>query len=560
MSLRAIFRFENLDSTKDLNDRFSGLFKAGIYEGGAVKINSSNTAAIVEPFKAMTADGMAVISDEEIVVPNIASTTINIWIVLEAYYVIDANPVMKLKVIDREQNIDPSIHVRLAKKISTTSYDYLNDGCVDKLDPISRNHYRGVLTSNEFNTQQDNFAVYDWCFEVSPSSVIIKLKLQNGFAYYTSSNVIDNRIDNHIQNDIDNTAGYVADMGGAGSDGGVPHIMQDALEVLEGGVARKCDIGTEKFGSFNITSNKWFALDSIKTKWTQATAGCDYTSSDYPSSTLGDFISAYYEGGSAVIPGTHSRGIRFNDVYHTSLPSQEPNVNVRFITEQYPLIPTLDEKYALVGNYDNVSSLTNPESVSWFKPSQDNRFVTQRTGTLKLKTLNGQDVTSDSHEPGDPYYYEIELESNEYVFLNSLGDMNKYIKVEFDYEGETGEHKEEIFLQKSGGGTSYITNNDFVNASDTHVPPEYYNKCLRLSSFIIKSYYRITSVQAYVLTTIGNTIPDYISPESSYYKTQRISFYRSDDALAAGALRLDSNSELEFVNSKGTYKVMLIKQ
>lgn len=550
MSLRAIFRFENLDSTKDLNDRFSGLFKAGIYEGGAVKINSSNTAAIVEPFKALTADGMAVISDEEIVVPNIPSTTINVWIVLEAYYVIDSNPVMQLKVIDREQNIDPSIHVKLAKKISTTSYDYINDGCVDKLDPISRNHYRGVLTSNEFNSQQDKFAINDWCFEVSPSSVIIKLKLQNGFAYYTSSNVIDNRINNHIQNVIDNTAGYVTDMGGAGSDGGTPHIMSGDLKVLDDGVPRVCDIGTEKFGSFNITSDKWFALNSIKTKWTQAVAGYDYTSSNYTNSNnLKDFIDVYYVGEGT---GTHSRGIRFNDVEHTSLPSQDPNVNVRYITENYPILPTVDEKYALVGNYNNVDSLTNPDAVAWFKPSIDNRFVTQRTGALSIKTLSGH---SESEARADGYYYYF-IDVNDFIFVNSLSDIDRYFKPTFDYQNDS-DKTEYVHLVTVQGLP--ITSSYLVNSSNTNVPPEYYGKCLKKTiDYAIKSRHKILSVQAYVLTTIGNDIPDSLFPSSDFYKTQRISFYGNNSE--EGVLRLDSNEELEFVNSKGTYKVMLIKQ
>lgn len=539
MSLRAIFRFENLDSTKDLNDRFSGLFKAGIYEGGAVKINSSNTAAIVEPFKALTADGMAVISDEEIIVPNIPSTTVNIWIVLEAYYVIDSNPVMRLKVIDREQNIDPSIHVRLAKKISTTSYDYLNDGCVDKVDPIGRNHYRGVLSSNEFNSMQDSFAVFDWCFEVSPTTVMIKLKLENGFAYYTSSNVVDNRINNHIQNFVDNTAGYVSDMGGAGDNGGMPNLANEPLMVLDGGTARACDIGNENFGSFNITSNKWFALDSIKTKWTQSQTGFKYSSSSYSYSSLESFINSYFAG--TVGTGTHSRGLRFiNATLLAAPPSQDPSVDVRFITEHYPLLPTLDEKFALVGNYTDDS----------LKPSQDNPFVTKKTGSLVLKTLT---FTSVSPYPVNGYYVHSLDAQDIFIFINSIGEASSFVYPIFEDDDIPSDNPIRWFSTN----TTAITTADLANAADG-IPTEFVGKVLRNTSYVIKSTKKLSSIKVYVLKTIGNEIPAPLYPDSQFQSTKCLLLH--DDNNHSGMLKINSDNELEFTNSNGTYKVMLIKQ
>ena len=98
MALKCIFRFENLDSTRDLNQRSEHLFKKGIYYGGKVTIEPSNVNTIkVPPFRLISHDGMHVLSDSDILLPiNVGE----FYIVCRAKYVIDDSPDISVFSID----------------------------------------------------------------------------------------------------------------------------------------------------------------------------------------------------------------------------------------------------------------------------------------------------------------------------------------------------------------------------------------------------------------------------------------------------------------------------
>lgn len=481
MSLRAIFRFENLDSTRDLNDRFKGIILKGVYEGGIVKANATGNAAIIEPFKAITDDGMTVESTEDIVV-QVPYSAVNLYIVLEAYYVMGEAPVMNIKVIDNVLNIDPARHIKLAKKIGNTTYDYTNDDCADRISPVGRNHFRGVLTNNEFEVLADSFAKKDWCFVVAGSSVTIQLKKPDGtFAYYASTDIIAYDIDSHESNTIVNVSDNDTSMGKAGSNGGMPTIVDPPLVILDGNTQRECDIGEESYGSFNITSDKWFSLEDIRNRYRYsdtAHVGSNRQKVVYHSLYLSGFINQYYIGGvsGSSTEGTHSRGIRFNNIGILA-PDQKPSESVRFITENYPLIPSLDEKFALVGNYDEDE----------FKPSKDNRFLTQKTGCLRLKTYtfsSRHDVVVSS---GITYsYYELPFDDtdNRLIYIKSISEQGKYIKpIVKNYLGDTVD----ICLCTYDGSTyTPITSSSLATVIDDGLLPGWTGTCIKNSTFYVR--------------------------------------------------------------------------
>lgn len=82
MTATALFQYKNLDSTKDLNARFAGLFGKGVYAGGRFEVNAGANAITVTPYTAMTLSGMAVFDND--------ATTVTLSGAGLQYIVIDA--------------------------------------------------------------------------------------------------------------------------------------------------------------------------------------------------------------------------------------------------------------------------------------------------------------------------------------------------------------------------------------------------------------------------------------------------------------------------------------
>lgn len=591
MSLRAIFRFENLDSTKDLNDRFSGLFAKGIYEGGEVKASATGTSAIVSPFKALTNDGMAVISDEDIVVP-VDVTNNDLFIVLNAYYVVDGEPYIEVTTASESEIQANKNYVKLAKKISATSYNYSDDACVDKISPISRNHYKGALTSNEFASLQDSFAINDWCFVVGSTSTTIQLKIsEDTFAIYQATNIVDDKVNSHIQNLIKNSDPYDASMGGAGEFKGRPTIESEPLTILDGDATRACDIGEESYGSFNITSEKWFSIDSIRNKWIKEKknseeeleptedAGYNYYKLEYASTPdvpatdgkLGTFIDEYFVGGTdgSTSTQTHSRGTRFYDSNNVqywykllgiNLPEQTPSVNVRHITENYPLLPTLDEKYAMVGNFLDDS----------LKPSKDNRFVTQVTPGYKVVTaqLNGIIEGEDVEEGGVIVSHKwdgLDIPSNVNVYAGSASTYKQYFKCISNglTNGANTYRDFKIQVSENNGPRRDIATSDFVTEGPL-AGKGFLKQGLSFWLYDMSGGYNFSLMYYMIATNIDEIVPPVLNPDA--YKMHPIEtnqlvltkFVSNNSYIAC--LSVNNDEELVLTKSDGsTYKVMLIK-
>ena len=84
MTATALFQYKNLDSTQDLNSRFSDLFQKGIYAGGRLAVNSGAYTVSVTPYSAMTVSGMAVYDTQPTSV--VLSGTGLQYIVIDAVY------------------------------------------------------------------------------------------------------------------------------------------------------------------------------------------------------------------------------------------------------------------------------------------------------------------------------------------------------------------------------------------------------------------------------------------------------------------------------------------
>lgn len=582
MSLRAIFRFENLDSTKDLNDRFSGLFVKGVYEGGEVKASATGTSAIVSPFKALTDDGMAVISDEDIVVP-VDVTNNELFIVLNAYYVVDGEPYIDVTTASESEIQANKNYVKLAKKISATSYNYSDDACVDKISPVGRNHYRGTLTSNEFASLQDSFAIKDWCFVIGGTGTTIQLKIsEDTFAIYQATNIVDDKINNHIQNLIKNSDEYDESMGGAGELKGRPTIGGvEPLKIRDGDETRACDIGEESYGSFNITSEKWFSIDSIRNKWIKEKknseeeleptedAGYNYYKSEYASTPdvpatdgkLGTFIDEYFVGGTegSTSTQTHSRGTRFYDSNNVqywykllgiNLPEQTPSVNVRHITENYPLLPTLDEKYAMVGNFLDDS----------LKPSKDNRFVTQSTVGFKMIFIPLSSTTWDSDTDWGAY---LDVPANVNIYAKTSSDFMKYVRIVYNSNNTNIRYVRNDEISVKDGTTVRPINSSDFETEGRLANKGYLKAGLQLVLHNSLNQSVIDGFYVYVAENIDEMEPDILSPYApDVLHCTRLSFGKSGSSNKekSGALYINTDEELVFEKDDGTtYKVMLIK-
>lgn len=101
MSIKAIFRFENIDSTRDLCDLFAYLFKKGIYHGGSLSIDNISRCVNVSPFRLISHDGMHVISDN-IEILEIKENG-SYYVVCKAKYNDDAEPTIELSLKTQQQ-------------------------------------------------------------------------------------------------------------------------------------------------------------------------------------------------------------------------------------------------------------------------------------------------------------------------------------------------------------------------------------------------------------------------------------------------------------------------
>lgn len=208
MSLKCIFRFESLDSTKSLNQRAEFLFKKGIYYGGNVTTDDAQVTQIVtvSPFRLISYDGMYVLSDSNIILSiGIGS----FYIVCKAKYVVDDSPDIAVMAITHETynsltEDEKNEYVIFASATSSgTGVQITQTTVKEEISQLGRNPWRGYFTS-ESALASVTAVIGDMAMVKSNSSIGIELYVFNGNAWvnYGSANAIYESLVLH-QNNVD---------------------------------------------------------------------------------------------------------------------------------------------------------------------------------------------------------------------------------------------------------------------------------------------------------------------------------------------------------------------
>ena len=102
MTLRTLLKFQNPDSTRDLNDRARDLFNKGVFSGGLVEAVPSTLSVNLLPFATVGSDGMFVREDTD---NNLLSVTPGIrnYIVIRQRYVINGSPIASVEVLSEAE-------------------------------------------------------------------------------------------------------------------------------------------------------------------------------------------------------------------------------------------------------------------------------------------------------------------------------------------------------------------------------------------------------------------------------------------------------------------------
>lgn len=153
--IRTLLKFHNLDSTLDLNDQLSGLFKRGIVNGGDVLTVSGQLAVDVTPFKLIGIDGMVVIETADTTRLSIPPGQTSV-IVFKSQYVPNNDPLTGFEVLELSAynaRIDKNylaVFAVITLNISATEVLAANISYSsrDVIDPVGRLNIRGVLDND----------------------------------------------------------------------------------------------------------------------------------------------------------------------------------------------------------------------------------------------------------------------------------------------------------------------------------------------------------------------------------------------------------------------------
>lgn len=411
MSMRAIFRFENLDSTKDLNDRFKGLFKKGIYDGGEVERPSSGYV-VVSPFSAMSSDGMAVISDEDVVVTVGAGVY---YIVLNARYVIGSEPIIELLAVPEAGIGGYSDAIKFAK-VNGQYVDTNSESSRDVIDPVGRNHYKGVYSTTLPDPIENKFTKGDWFFYEQGNSDVYFIEMYTGvegkYVPFKPVSEVETEIAEHRKN-IVNTVGQDDDTSKNYGYWQVPKLEEGTTAVMDETRADRDD-----YGSYHIAVNKWFATESLDKIWQYSVQ---------PGSTDKKWEAVNQDFEHITLTGLQNAGIDLatewiEDAVLGETFTMKPTRSNRFITQKFPMLPTANEKLALSGNLRFVNSGT-PYGLS---VGINNKYVTQKTAGVKFKKAT---LSSSITKQNGFYYYPITSDFERlYVGSGDIDSSKNYLK------------------------------------------------------------------------------------------------------------------------------------
>lgn len=153
MALRPLLRFQNADSTKDLNDRFL-VFNKGVFSGGDVQPVPASLTVRLTRFAAVGADGMFVREDDEENILSVVDGEKN-YIVLRSRYLNNSEPIVSIEsLIESDYLSDSELQYLIlfavvdvpASSVAVTQsmIDYTDR---DEVDPLGRLTFRGRVTN-----------------------------------------------------------------------------------------------------------------------------------------------------------------------------------------------------------------------------------------------------------------------------------------------------------------------------------------------------------------------------------------------------------------------------
>jgi len=373
MPKRALLKFRNPDSTKDINDRFSGLFNKGVFLGGQVTPVPGVLRVDVAPFATVGSDGMFVREDSEITRLDVSAGTKN-YIVIRQEYIANGDPVVSVESLTEiEFNGDgapglqgvnnPSLIVFATVNVpmGANSVDSSHISTVERnsIDTLGRLEFRGAvddevdLPGSGLNVNRENDfyivrngpnnepALYAWdgadWFNMTNTGEVLTL-LNNHQA-----NILEDQ--KHL---TDIQADSMASTTGDGSEAVTTSEIPFSLPLAE--VLISYDSQISEFDIGEVVSGG--------TSNAEGTVAFDSTSA------IGDGVIALKN-----VTGTFLDGEQILSGIDIRATVNGDQIQNRVVSQQDPRIPTQDENDALLGNFVNSDSL-EPET-----PSDTNRFI-----------------------------------------------------------------------------------------------------------------------------------------------------------------------------------------
>lgn len=205
MTVRAIFRYENNDSTLDLNLRFKAFLKRGVLEGAVLAPVASALQISVTPYLASSNDGMVITEDSTTTLDLVAGQ--NNIIALKAKYVFAAEPILEYVVYESSifnGLIDKDDHIVFGSVIldglaTEATTDDISLQSRDVVDKQGRDVIRGKLGTagvpasiNTLVTIPDDGSIFesDSLVKIYNNSVLnsVAYNADAGFVEYNDSN------------------------------------------------------------------------------------------------------------------------------------------------------------------------------------------------------------------------------------------------------------------------------------------------------------------------------------------------------------------------------------
>lgn len=179
MSITAVLKYRNADSTQDMNSRILALFQRGVLTGGTIVPVSGSLEVDVQPFTAQSDDGMLITSDnaERVTIPLDQTNVISIF----AQYLTTGDPTLEVRVTEATTFsglIDRDFHVVIgavttvspATEVITTDISY---ALRERQDRRGNLILRGVLETIASLPVDPNFNFPGDSYMVSPGGAVI---------------------------------------------------------------------------------------------------------------------------------------------------------------------------------------------------------------------------------------------------------------------------------------------------------------------------------------------------------------------------------------------------